>query len=98
MREIHRVLVPGGRLYLADVFLGNDLKESERSDVSLWAGCVAGALLETEIADIAREAGFEECSVIETFNSFQGSRVERDVSPVINVHGANVFARKGKAS
>ena len=36
--EIHRVLKPGGRLQLADVFLDHDLHEHERMDVNLWAG------------------------------------------------------------
>jgi arsenite methyltransferase len=35
--EIHRVLRPGGRLHLADVFLDVDLHEKERMDAHLWA-------------------------------------------------------------
>ncbi|HSL84520.1 MAG TPA: methyltransferase domain-containing protein [Thermoanaerobaculia bacterium] len=34
--EIFRVLRPGGRLHLADVVIGTELKEDERRDVSLW--------------------------------------------------------------
>ncbi len=57
IREIYRVLAPGGRLYLADVFLGKDLKENERLDANLWAGCVAGALLEAELIRHRRRDG-----------------------------------------
>lgn len=31
--------------------------------MELWAGCIAGALGETEYADLLREAGFETASV-----------------------------------
>ncbi|HLQ78397.1 MAG TPA: methyltransferase domain-containing protein [Terriglobia bacterium] len=96
--EISRVLVPGGRLYLADVFLGKELKESERLDANLWAGCVAGALMEAEIIDIAESAGFEDCRIVERFDCFQGSRVEKTVSATVGVHGANFFAKKKERS
>lgn len=96
IREIYRILAPGGRVYLADVFLGKDLKEGERSDPSLWAGCVAGALLENEIIELAREAGFEDAEIVERFDCFGGSRVETNVSTSVGVHGANFIARKGR--
>jgi ubiquinone/menaquinone biosynthesis C-methylase UbiE len=94
MLEICRVLVPTGRLHLADVFLGKDLKESERLDANLWAGCVAGALLEKEVIEIAESAGFQDCRIVERFDCFQGSRVEKTVSSTVGVHGANFFAQK----
>ena len=84
----------GGRLHLADVFLGKELKESERLDANLWAGCVAGALLEAEVIDIAEEVGFRDCRIVERFDCFQGSRVENKVSTTVGVHGANFFATK----
>jgi arsenite methyltransferase len=94
IHEIYRVLVPGGRLYLADVFLGQDLKETERLDANLWAGCVGGALLEAELIDLAEEAGFRDCRIMERFDCFRGSRVEKKVSSTVGVHGANFFAQK----
>ena len=36
-REIWRVLVPGGRLYLGDVIVSRELSLDARSDVDLWA-------------------------------------------------------------
>jgi arsenite methyltransferase len=36
-QEIHRILVPGGRLQLADIVVGHELSESVRNDIDLWA-------------------------------------------------------------
>jgi SAM-dependent methyltransferase len=36
--EIFRALKPGGRLYLADIVVGQELDEGTRSDIGLWAG------------------------------------------------------------
>jgi arsenite methyltransferase len=94
IHEIYRMLVPGGRLYLADVFLGKDLKETERLNANLWAGCVGGALLEGELIEIAERTGFQSCRIVERFDCFRGSRVEGVVSSTVGVHGANFFAQK----
>ncbi len=72
VQEIYRVLVPGGRLHLADVFLGKELKESERLDANLWAGCVAGALLEQEIIEIAKDGGIPGLPHRRTLRLFPG--------------------------
>src|SRR5262245_33257164 len=95
IREIYRVLAPGGRLHLADVFLDKDLNESERLDPNLWAGCVAGALLEAEVISIAEQTGFLDSRITERFDCFRGSGVEKNVSSTVGVHGANFFAQKG---
>jgi hypothetical protein len=55
---------------------------------------VAGALLEKEVIEIAESAGFQDCRIVERFDCFQGSRVEKTVSSTVGVHGANFFAQK----
>jgi arsenite methyltransferase len=42
--EAARVLLPGGRLVIADIVSGRALKERTRRNVDLWAACVAGAI------------------------------------------------------
>jgi SAM-dependent methyltransferase len=38
LAEVWRVLMPGGRLQVADVLLGEEPSEDERSDIDLWTG------------------------------------------------------------
>jgi arsenite methyltransferase len=56
--EAFRVLKPGGRLHVSDVVLNRELTEEERSDLASWAGCRAGALLESDYLERLRAAGF----------------------------------------
>ncbi len=56
--ESFRVLKPGGRLHVSDVVLNRELTEEERSDLASWAGCKAGALLESDYLERLRKAGF----------------------------------------
>ncbi|TAK66744.1 MAG: arsenite methyltransferase, partial [Dehalococcoidia bacterium] len=56
--ESFRVLKPGGRFHVSDVVLGRELSEEERGDLASWAGCKAGALLETDYLARLKKAGF----------------------------------------
>jgi SAM-dependent methyltransferase len=56
--ESFRVLKPGGRFHVSDVVLGRELSGEERSDLASWAGCQAGALLETDYLARLKKAGF----------------------------------------
>jgi len=46
-RGIVRALRPGGRVAIADIVSKRELIERTRSNVSLWAACIAGAVPET---------------------------------------------------
>lgn len=47
-REAFRVLKPGGRLQVSDIVWTKPVPEEIKSDMEQWAGCIAGALLESE--------------------------------------------------
>ena len=59
LREAFRVLKPGGRLAVSDVVTRGDVPAELRRDILLWAGCIAGALEESEYVAKLAQAGFE---------------------------------------
>ncbi|MFA5386722.1 MAG: arsenite methyltransferase [Candidatus Paceibacterota bacterium] len=58
-REAHRVLKPGGKMYVSDIVLLAELSAEQRSDKTLIAGCVGGALLKRDYLDKLTAAGFQ---------------------------------------
>lgn len=92
--EIARVLKPGGRLHLGDVVIDVELNEHERRDHGLWAACVGGALLESELAPLAEEVGLTDTRIVARHDAFGGTPVEDKVADVVGVHGVTFFARK----
>jgi SAM-dependent methyltransferase len=58
-REAYRVLKPGGKIYLSDIVLLEELSEEQRNDKDLLSGCVAGALLKEDYLDKIKGAGFK---------------------------------------
>ena len=93
-REIARVLRPGGRLYLADVVVQRELTLDARADPDLWAACIAGALVESELADLAAAVGLRGARVVERFDCFRGTGAEAKVARDLFVHGVSFYACK----
>ncbi|HBB36835.1 MAG: Methyltransferase [Candidatus Moranbacteria bacterium GW2011_GWC1_45_18] len=58
-KEIYRVLKKGGKMYISDIVLLENLSEKEKNDEGLLAGCVGGALLKDEYLKIIEDTGFE---------------------------------------
>lgn len=56
--EAYRVLKKGGRIYLSDIVLLEELTEEQRNNKELISGCVAGALLKDDYLNKIRGAGF----------------------------------------
>lgn len=57
--EAYRVLKPGGKIYLSDIVLLEELSEEQKNDEDLLSGCVAGALLKKDYLNKIRSAGFK---------------------------------------
>lgn len=56
--EVYRVLKPGGRLAISDVVARTELPESTRRDLALYAGCMAGVLLVSELEAMLLTSGY----------------------------------------
>ena len=66
MKEMFRVLRPGGRLGISDVVAANELSPAERAERGSYVGCIAGALSFAEYETELIAAGFIEISIAPT--------------------------------
>ncbi len=62
LREAFRVLRPGGRFAVSDVVVQGEFPAELRRDAESWAGCIAGALEESEYRRLLEAAGFRDVS------------------------------------
>ncbi len=63
LREAFRVLKPGGRLAIADIVARREMPADLKRSLELWAGCVAGALVDEEYRQKLGAAGFQDVEI-----------------------------------
>ncbi|MBL8011443.1 MAG: arsenite methyltransferase [Flavobacteriales bacterium] len=63
LSEVLRVLKPGGHFCISDVVLRGGIPAALRASAEMYAGCVSGALQESEYLGIIHDLGFEQVSV-----------------------------------
>jgi SAM-dependent methyltransferase len=78
MREIVRVLRPGGSLAFADIAVGRDVPAEARCNIDLWTDCIAGGQSVDGWLQLLRDAGFVELAVGPAVDTFGGARGERN--------------------
>lgn len=58
-KEIYRVLKNGGKMYISDMVLLDNLTKTQKNNEYLLAGCVSGAILKNDYIDLIKKAGFK---------------------------------------
>ncbi|MEQ9424067.1 MAG: arsenite methyltransferase [Cyclobacteriaceae bacterium] len=63
IREIYRVLKPGGHFSISDIVLVGQLPDALKKDAEMYAGCVAGAIQKVDYLNHIKQAGFERIQI-----------------------------------
>jgi SAM-dependent methyltransferase len=105
--EVFRVLSPGGKLAVSDIVTDGPLPDAIKQSLSMWAGCVAGAVDAKDYIAMMEAAGFTDISVTPTFfdketvdEAIKGVRDKIDLTSVAQnelyktVYSARITARK----
>lgn len=58
VREMHRVLKPGGHFSVSDIVLTGDLPSKLRAHAELYVGCIAGAMEKDSYLKLLKDTGF----------------------------------------
>jgi arsenite methyltransferase len=78
--EVFRVLKPGGKLAVSDIVTDGPLPDTIKQSLSMWAGCVAGAVDAKDYIAMMETAGFTDISITPTF--FDKETVDKAVQEV----------------
>jgi len=63
MHEAFRVLKPGGRFAVSDIIVRGEMPKEVQRRLELWAGCIAGALEESDYRSKLKSAGFQSIEI-----------------------------------
>jgi arsenite methyltransferase len=58
IKEIFRVVKPGGRVAISDIVSDEQVPEHLKQDQDLWSGCISGAMQEYDFLQAFSKAGF----------------------------------------
>ena len=95
IREIARVLRPGGRLQLADIVVQDLPSDSCRSHPELWAECIVGATREESYVTGFEAAGLQAVQVLSRSDYFAGSSSD-ETRKVANSFGAHTVVLRAE--
>ena len=99
IREILRVLKPGGRIQISDIALAKPITGKAKRDPKLWAECIVGAVEEDAYLDLFREIGFKHVEYVSSFDYFAHASGEdtRLMAGYFGAHAITFRARRPEA-
>lgn len=65
MREVFRILKPGGEFYFSDVFVDRRLPDAIAFDPVLHSECLGGAMYDFDFEQLAKQVGFKDPRALE---------------------------------
>ena len=74
--EVYRILKPGGRFVVSDIYATTPIADEYKNDPVAVAECWAGAITKTEYIDILEKAGFQSIKVMEESAPYQKGKAE----------------------
>jgi SAM-dependent methyltransferase len=104
IKDIYRVLKPGGHFSISDVVLVGALPEGLRKDAEMYAGCVAGAIQKEVYLELIHANGFENVILQKEkpivipddilVNYLSAAEIEQFKSGSTGIFSVTVFAQK----
>ncbi|NIO19378.1 MAG: methyltransferase domain-containing protein [Candidatus Aenigmarchaeota archaeon] len=86
LREVLRVLKPGGRTVFCEIVLKEALPENERLNIDDWFRCIGGALPEKDFIALMQKVGFQDIKVI---SKIRNARTGHKSSVCANIRAFN---------
>jgi SAM-dependent methyltransferase/rhodanese-related sulfurtransferase len=85
LKEVYRVLKPGGRVYFDDIIAKQELPDPILKDLASYVGCVSGAIQVNQYHDLLAAAGFQDIVFVDTrgdLNIYSGARDDPSATAV----------------
>jgi arsenite methyltransferase len=65
LKEVYRLLKPGGEMYFSDVYSDRRIPQALQNDPVLWGECLSGAMYWNDFLNAAKAAGFTDPRAVE---------------------------------
>ena len=105
IKDIYRVLKPGGHFSISDIVLVGQLPEALRQAAEMYAGCVSGAIQKQDYLDLIKSNGFtniilqKEKSIVVPDDILQNYLSDAEIATFkdsnLGIFSVTVYAEKG---